>query len=155
MRSLLISEDLKTCSSNYFPISLSKSKHVSINQQLQTFASYSVTACSFVAKYSEQHCNVIIHTVSTRYSNHTSPATITENNPHKDLNQQYTTRGHSTDLILQNNNVGHLFYLSGDLSHCWLYSLLKTPYNKYKSLQTTVTTNTSTVSWLTMVLPPH
>lgn len=39
-----------------------------INKQLQTFASYSVTACSFVAMYSEQHCNVIIHTVSTRYS---------------------------------------------------------------------------------------
>ena len=35
---------------------------------MQTFASYSVTACSFVAMYSEQHCNVIIHTVSTRYS---------------------------------------------------------------------------------------
>lgn len=36
-----------------------------INQQLQTFASYSVTACSFVAIYSNQHCNVTIHTVST------------------------------------------------------------------------------------------
>lgn len=103
-------------------------------------------------------CNLLksalwCHNTHCKYSNYTSPATTTEHNPHKDFNQQYTTRGHSTDLILQNNNVGHLFYLSGDLSHYWLHSLLKTPYNKYKSLQTTVTTNTSTVSRLTMALP--